>query len=160
MEEALGYRTLIEGYGMTQEQAAEVVNKSRPAVANALRLLHLPQPVAEMVSAGQLSAGHARAVLAFADEQAQIEAAKAAVARELTVRQLEKLAKAAKAADKPAKEKPIVRRDTLYDEVELSLREELGRQVRVTVGPKGGTLQVEFFDLDDLKALAKRLGEL
>lgn len=160
MEEALGYRTLIEGYGMTQEQAAEVVNKSRPAVANALRLLHLPQPVAEMVSAGQLSAGHARAVLAFADEQAQIEAAKAAVARELTVRQLEKLAKAAKAADKPAKEKPIVRRDTLYDEVELSLREELGRQVRVTVGSKGGTLQVEFFDLDDLKALAKRLGEL
>ena len=99
-------------------------------------------------------------LLAFADEQAQIEAAKAAVARELTVRQLEKLAKAAKAADKPVKEKPVVRRDTLYDEVELSLREELGRQVRVTVGPKGGTLQVEFFDLDDLKSLARRLGEL
>ncbi|MBQ8683779.1 MAG: ParB/RepB/Spo0J family partition protein [Clostridia bacterium] len=157
MEEALGYQTLMENYGMTQEQAAQVVNKSRPAVANALRLLQLPQPVAEMVSAGALSAGAARTVLAFEGEEAQVAAATAAVERGLSVRELERLAKAAKAAPKP--EKKPKKREHFYDEVELALRESLGRQVKITAGTKGGTLQVEFFDADDLRALANKLAD-
>lgn len=157
MEEALGYRRLMEEYGMTQEQAAQVVNKSRPAVANALRLLQLPQPVAEMVSAGALSAGHARAVLAFAGEELQIAAATAAVDKGLSVRELERMAKAAKA--EPKKPKVTPKREHFYDEVELALREALGRQVKITAGAKGGTLQVEFFDPDDLRALANKLAE-
>ena len=157
MEEAIGYRTLMETYGMTQEQTAQVVNKSRPAVANALRLLQLPQAVTEMVADGKLTAGHARTVLAFEGEEAQIAAATAAVERGLSVRELEKMAKAAKA--KPRTPKAPKKVDSFYDEVALSLKEALGRQVKVTVGGKGGTLQVEFFDAEDLRYLAKKLAE-
>ncbi len=157
MEEALGYQTLMETYGMTQEQAAQVVNKSRPAVANALRLLQLPQVVADMVATGALSAGHARTVLAFEDEDARVTAAEAAVAKGLSVRELERMAKAAKRA--PKAPKAPVHHDSFYDEVALALRESLGRQVKVAVGAKGGTLQIEFFDADDLRALANKLSE-
>ena len=157
MEEALGYQTLMETYGMTQEQTAQVVNKSRPAVANALRLLQLPQAVMDLVATGDLSAGHARTVLAFEDEADRIAAAEAAVAKGLSVRELERMAKAAKAT--PKTPKTPVRRDSFYDEVALALRESLGRQVKVTLGAKGGTLQIEFFDEDDLKALANKLSE-
>lgn len=157
MEEAIGYRTLMESYGMTQEQTAQVVNKSRPAVANALRLLQLPQEVADLVAAGRLSAGHARTVLAFDSVEAQIAAADAAVNKGLSVRELEKMAKAAKKA--PRNPKEPARRDSFYDEVELALKESLGRQVKVTVAPKGGTLQLEFFDAEDLRALANKLAD-
>ncbi|MBQ9841763.1 MAG: ParB/RepB/Spo0J family partition protein [Clostridia bacterium] len=156
MEEAVGYRTLMDSYGMTQEQAAQVVNKSRPAVANALRLLQLPEAVTEMVSKGELSAGHARTVLSFEGAEAQIAAAKQAVAKGLSVRELEKMAKSAKRT--PRAPKPSTR-DSFYDEVELALRENLGRQVKVTATAKGGVLQVEFFDTDDLRALANKLAE-
>lgn len=157
MEEALGYQTLMETYGMTQEEAAQRVNKSRPAVANALRLLHLPAPVAELVSQGKLSAGHARTVLAFEGADAQLTAATAAVEKGLSVRELERMAKAAKA--KPRQPKEPARRDNFYDEVELALRESLGRVVKVTAGSKGGTLQVEFFDPEDLRELANKLSD-
>ena len=156
MEEAIGYRTLMDNYGMTQEQAAQVVNKSRPAVANALRLLQLPEEVTDLVSAGTLSAGHARTVLAFEGVEAQIAAAKQAVQKGLSVRELEKMAKAAKRT--PRAPKPSTR-DSFYDEVELALRENLGRQVKVTASAKGGILQVEFFDPEDLRALANKLAE-
>ena len=156
MEEAIGYRTLMDNYGMTQEQAAQVVNKSRPAVANALRLLQLPEEVTDLVSAGTLSAGHARTVLAFEGVEAQIAAAKQAVAKGLSVRELEKMANAAKRT--PRAPKPSTR-DSFYDEVELALRENLGRQVKVTASAKGGILQVEFFDPEDLRALANKLAE-
>lgn len=157
MEEALGYQTLMETYGMTQEQAAQVVNKSRPAVANALRLLQLPQAVADLVATGALSAGHARTVLAFEDEAARIAAAEAAVAKGLSVRELERMAKAAKR--EPKVPKAPAHHDSFYDEVALALRESLGRQVKVAVGTKGGILQIEFFDADDLKALANKLSD-
>ena len=157
MEEAIGYRTLMESYGLTQEETAQVVNKSRPAVANALRLLMLPETVTDMVAAGKLSAGHARTVLAFEGEEAQIAAATAAVEQGLSVRELEKRAKAAKA--KPRAPKEPKKHDSFYDEVALSLREALGRQVKVTVGAKGGTLQVEFFDAEDLRHLANKLAD-
>lgn len=157
MEEAIGYRTLMESYGLTQEQTAQVVNKSRPAVANALRLLQLPEAVTDLVAAGKLSAGHARTVLAFEGEEAQIAAANAAVEQGLSVRELEKRAKTAKA--KPRAPKAPKQQDRFYDEVALSLKEALGRQVKVVAGTKGGTLQVEFFDAEDLRYLAKKLAE-
>ena len=159
MEEAIGYRTLMENYGMTQEQAAQVVNKSRPAVSNALRLLQLPEEVTAMVSAGTLSAGHARTVLAFEGAQEQIAVAKQAVQKGLSVRELERMAKAAKRKAAPAKPAEPKLRDSFYDEVELALRENLGRQVKVTATPKGGVLQVEFFDPEDLRALANKLAD-
>ncbi len=157
MEEALGYQTLMEGYGLTQEEAARVVNKSRPAVANALRLLSLPSEVAELVSAGRLSAGAARTVLAFEGEEARVAAATAAVEKGLSVRELERMAKAANRA--PRGDKPAPRRDSFYDEVELALKESLGRQVKVVAGTKGGSLQIEFFDPADLKSLANKLAD-
>ena len=158
MEEALGYQTLMDSYGMTQEQAAQVVNKSRPAVANALRLLRLPQPVAALVAEGSLSAGHARSLLAFEDAETQVAMAHTAVDRGLSVRELERLAKKAK-QDPPAAPKKPAHRDSFFDEVALALRENLGRQVKVTGGDKGGMLQIEFFDAEDLQALANRLAE-
>ncbi len=155
MEEALGYRTLMEQYGMTQEDAAQAVNKSRPAVANALRLLHLPEDLAELVRSGQLSAGHARTLLAFETPDAQREAAQAAIKQELSVRALEKMAKAAKT--KPRTDKPHKRRDSLYDEVELVLAEQLGRKVKVLDKGEHGVLQLEFYSKDDLTALTNAL---
>ena len=157
MEEAIGYRTLMETYGMTQEQTAQVVNKSRPAVTNALRLLQLPEEVADLVAGGKLAAGHARTVLAFEGEEAQIAAATAAVERGLSVRELEKMAKAAKT--KPRQPKEPKKHDSFYDEVAIALKETLGRQVKVNVGGKGGTLQIEFFDAEDLRYLAKKLAD-
>ena len=154
MEEALGYRALMDQYGMTQEDAARAVGKSRPAVANALRLLNLPSVIAEMVSDGRLSAGHARAILSFETLTAQMEAAQAAVKNDLSVRELEKMAKASRSS-RP--ERTVRRRDSLFDEVELVLNEKLGRKVRVTDKGEGGVLQLEFYSKDDLKALANAL---
>lgn len=154
MEEALGYRTLMEQYGMTQEDAARAVGKSRPAVANALRLLNLPTEIADLVSSGQLSAGHARAILSFETLSAQTEAAQAAIKQDLSVRALEKMAKASRSS-RP--ERTVRRRDSLFDEVELVLTEQLGRKVRVVDKGENGVLQLEFYSKDDLKALANTL---
>lgn len=159
MEEANGYRTLMETYALTQEETAKVVNKSRPAVANALRLLNLPTSVKGMVESGKLSAGHARAALAFPTEEEQTAAAEAAVAKGLSVRDLERMAKSAKKAAKDDTE-PAVKafaKNAFYSEVELALSEHLGRRVKVIEGKKGGVLQLEFYDQEDLGALANRL---
>ena len=155
MEEAKGYQTLMETYGMTQEEAARAVNKSRPAVANALRLLQLPDEVAEMVAEGRLSAGHARAVLSFSEEE-RLPAAQEAAEKGLTVRELERRAKAARA---PKKNSPATAfsRDSFDHEVELALTEQMGRRVRVSEKNGGGLLQIEFYDQEDLRSLANRL---
>ncbi len=157
MEEANGYRTLMETYELTQEETARVVNKSRPAVANALRLLNLPTAVAGLVENGRLSAGHARTVLAFETEEEQTAAAEEAVAKGLSVRELERMAKNAK--KKAAEEKAVTAfaKNSFYSEVELALAEHLGRRVQVIEGKKGGLLQLEFYDEEDLKGLANQL---
>ena len=157
MEEALGYQKLMESYGLTQEETAHIVNKSRPAVANALRLLNLPAEVTAMVAEGTLSAGHARAILAFAPE-VQVETAKSAVKSGASVRELERQARAAQREKKPPRATAF-RRDSFYDEVELALSEALSRKVRVTVGEKSGTLALEFYDREDLQELANRLSK-
>lgn len=156
MEEAYGYRTLMEQYGLTQEEAAKAVNKSRPAVANALRLLNLPGELAALVQHGALSAGHARALLSFETPQEQMQAAKLAMDKDLSVRALEKLAKEARAEHKP-RSSAGERRNSLFDEVELALTENLGRKVRVVGKGENGVLQIEFYGLDDLQALANQV---
>jgi len=156
MEEANGYRTLMETYALTQEETARVVNKSRPAVANALRLLNLPTAVAGLVESGALSAGAARTVLAFETESEQLAAAEEAVAKGLSVRDLERMAKNAK---KEKKEPTVTAfaKNSFYSEVELALTEHLGRRVQVVEGKKGGILQLEFYSEEDMKDLANRL---
>ena len=152
LEEARGYQTLLEKYELTQEEVAKTVGKSRPAVTNAMRLLGLPQEIQDMVERGELSAGHGRALLAFADEELMVAVARKAAAEGLSVRQLEKLAKKA-AQESSGKETPVVSRCTYFDEVELSLYEHLGRKVRVAGNGKKGVLQIEFYGEEDLQRL-------
>ncbi|MBQ2791884.1 MAG: ParB/RepB/Spo0J family partition protein [Oscillospiraceae bacterium] len=154
MEEALGYQSLMNEYAMTQEQVSKVIGKSRPAIANSLRLLSLPTPVVELVREGKLSAGHGRALLALDSEEAILEAAELAVKKGMSVRETEKLAQQAKKEPK----KPVLKpEDTYYKELELALTQVLGRQVSVTAKGKTRRLSVEFFDKDDLAALAEKL---
>lgn len=152
LEEARGYQTLLEKYELTQEEVAKTVGKSRPAVTNAMRLLGLPQEIQDMVERGELSAGHGRALLAFADEELMVAVARKAAVEGLSVRQLEKLAKKA-AQESSGKETPVVSRCTYFDEVELSLHEHLGRKVRVAGNGKKGVLQIEFYGEEDLQRL-------
>lgn len=157
IEEAAGIKKLIEEYGYTQEEAAEKLSKSRPAIANSLRLLALPTDVAKLVEAGKLSAGHARALLGLEDEMLISDIANEIVEKQLSVRQTEQLVKTLK---KPKKEKiPKKARDKFYDEVELALSGVLARKVTVSGSDKGGKLEIEFFDMDDLQKLAKLFAE-
>ena len=157
IEEAVGIQRLIEEYDFTQEEAADKLSKSRPAIANALRLLALPKDVMTMVSDGALSAGHARALLGLNNKELISETAKQVAEEKLSVRQSEQLVKTLNKPVKPPKPKP--RRDTFYDEVELALSEVLARKVTVTNAGEGGRLTIEFFDADDLKKLASLFNE-
>ncbi len=154
MEEAYGFRTLMEQYGLTQEETAKAVNKSRPAVANALRLLNLPGELATLVENGSLSAGHARALLSFDTPQEQAAAAKEAIRKELSVRALEKMAKESRSR---GGSKAVAHRDSLFDEVELALTECLGRKVRVINKGDNGVLQIEFYGKEDLQTIANQV---
>lgn len=160
IEEAQGIKALMDTLSLTQDEAAERVGKSRPAVANALRLLKLPDSVIALVSDGKLSPGHARALLGFKDEQDIIETADLIIEKGLTVRDVEKLVK--KRNKKPKAEKPAARRASYYDEVELALTDFLGRKVRVGTKPgkESGVLEIDFFDKDDLTRLADALKSL
>ena len=160
IEEAQGIKALMDTLSLTQDEAAERVGKSRPAVANALRLLKLPDSVIALVSDGKLSPGHARALLGFKDEQDIIETADLIIEKELTVRDVEKLVK--KRNKEPKAEKPAARRASYYDEVELALTDFLGRKVKVGTKPgkESGVLEIDFFDKDDLTRLADALKSL
>ena len=156
IEEAEGLQTLIDKCGFTQEEVATSVGKSRPAITNALRLLKLPEDVREMTKKGEISAGHARALLSFDSQALMQEVAAKIVSDKLTVRDVEKLAKRPKTAE--TKKAPR-RRDSIYDEVELSLTEALGRKVKVYNGRSKGTLEIEFYSADDLKNIANIIGK-
>ena len=160
IEEAQGIKALMDTLSLTQDEAAERVGKSRPAVANALRLLKLPDSVIALVSDGKLSPGHARALLGFKDEQDIIETADLIIEKGLTVRDVEKLVK--KRNKEPKAEKPAARRASSYDEVELALTDFLGRKVKVGTKPgkESGVLEIDFFDKDDLTRLADALKSL
>ena len=151
MEEAKGYQTLMESYQLTQEEVAKQVGKSRPAVANALRLLNLPEPVCQMLLENTLSAGHAKALLAFPGEEEQIKAAEMAIRQGLSVRVVEEMTRKRGKSAKESKEKPS-RRNSFFAEVELAMSEQLGR--KVTVHEKKGVLELEFYSQEDLQNLA------
>lgn len=155
LEEAQGYRTLMDRFALTQEEAAERVGKSRPAVANALRLLKLPDGVLALVANASLSAGHARALLAFETQEQMLETAEKIIRKGLSVREVERLAKA---AAKTKKAPQPQRRDAFFDEVELALSQALCRRIKVTAGRNDtGTLEIAFNDKDDLRRLASAL---
>lgn len=157
VEEAAGYSELIENYGMTQEQVGKMVGKSRSAIANAVRLLSLPQRVLKMLENGELSAGHAKALLGFEDEEMLLAIANRAADGGMTVRQVEKLAQKSAEVSEEAERKSDSKIDNYFIEMEISLKERLGRKVKVDYGKNKGVLILEFYDKDDLAAIADKL---
>lgn len=156
IEEALGYKALIDEHGFSQEEVATSVGKSRPAIANSLRILKLPDSVLEYVKQDKISAGHARALLMLDSEEDMLELAELIYKKDLSVRQAEKL----------AKKKPEVEEDTqperkpsFYSMVELALNESLGRKIKVNKnkGKQGGVLQIEFYSDEELTELSNKL---
>ena len=160
VEEALGYRSLLVEYGMSQDTIATSVGKSRPAVANALRLLHLPEDVQEMVRSGQLSAGHARAVLMLKTEKLQLEAANKILNLGLSVRQAETLCKNMSKDPKPEPAEESVLRVNYVSECEKALSNHLGRAVRIVNGKRKGRFELEFYGQEDLQLLLDALMNL
>lgn len=155
VEEALGYQSLIEEYGLTQEEAASRVGKSRPAVANSLRLLGLYPPVLEKLKSGELTAGHARAILTLKSEKKQQEAAQKIIALALSVRQAETLCK--NMNKEPAPKKEEVFAVDYVAECEKNLSKRLGRGVKIVNGKRKGRFELEFYGQEDLQNLLEAL---
>ena len=155
VEEANGYDALIREYGLTQEEAAARVGKSRPAVANALRLLSLCEGVLDKVRSGELTAGHARAILQLKSEKKQLEAAQKISALGLSVRQAEMLCK--NMTREPEKQPPIVLEVNYVAECEKNLSKHLGRGVKIVNGKRKGHFELEFYGQDDLQVLLDAL---
>lgn len=156
LEEAFGFRKLMDDFSLTQEEAAEKVGKSRPAVANALRLLKLPEEILELVRTGKLSAGHARALLSFPTEAQMLETAQLILDKGLSVREVEKLAK--KAAKEKKETQAPARRAAYYDQVELTLTQALCRKIRIQNNKnETGTIEIAFNSKEDLERIANAL---
>lgn len=159
IEEAEGFKLLMDTYSFTQEQAAERVGKSRPAVANALRLLSLPEAVLDMVKQGIISSGHARTLIPLTDEKLIIKLAEEISQKELSVRETERIVKTLL---KPKNElvKKKSKRDPYFDECEIAIREELGRKAKINVsrGNKG-SIEIEFFSKEDLQSILEALAK-
>ena len=160
MEEADGYLVLKEEFGLTQEEIAKRMGKSRPAIANALRLTGLPVLLREMVVDGDLSAGHARALLSLPRVDLQEKAAQQVISQELTVRQTEALVKKLQEEEKPQKAKAVDEQRIYLDEIEKNLSSRLGRKVSIAAGRKKGKIELEYYDLEDLEALLALLESL
>ena len=158
VEEALGYRTLMEDFGMTQEEAAQRVGRSRPAIANSLRLLGLCPAVLERLRRGELTAGHARAVLTIKSEKKQQEAAQKIIALGLSVRQAELLC--GNMTREPLPEKPITLAVDYVAECEKNLSKYLGRGVKIVSGKRKGRFELEFYGQEDLQNLLDALMQL
>lgn len=158
VEEAQGYDALINRFGMTQEEAAERVGKSRPAVTNALRLLTLTEPVLEKLKNGELTAGHARAILQLKTEKKQLEAAQKIAALGLSVRQAELLCK--NMSQEAPKKKEIILEVDYVAECERNLSKALGRGVKIVNGKRKGRFELEFYGQDDLQNLLDALMNL
>ncbi len=164
MEEAQGFKILVETYGMTQEQAAASVGKSRSTVSNAMRLLDLSEPLRALVEEGRLTAGHARAILPLPAKQRE-SAAEAIIKSGLSVRQTEQLvkqllAKAAKASEEEIPEAPPEKKIDYMTEAENSLSNRLGRACHISRGRKKGKIEIEYYSMDDLNDLLEALGGL
>ena len=155
-EEARGYQTLMAEYGLTQEQVAQRMGKSRPAVTNALRLLNLPEDLMALVEDGSLSAGHARALLGAPNQTLQRQAAKAVLEKGLSVRQTEALVKALQKEKKEKPQEDNVLAIYLAD-IEKNLGSQLGRKVHIQHKGKKGKVELEYYSEDDLDALLRLL---
>ena len=158
VEEAMGYQSLIEEYGLTQEETAERVGKSRPAVANTLRLLSLTPEVLEKLKIGQLTAGHARAILTLKSEKKQLEAAQKIIALALSVRQAETLCK--NMLKEKSQQKEITFAVDYVAECEKSLSKHLGRGVKIVNGKRKGRFELEFYGEEDLQTLLDALMQI
>ena len=159
VEEALGYQSLMNEFGLTQEEAAARVGKSRPAVANSLRLLTLPEAVLEMLREGSLTAGHAKAILMIKTSSRQLEAARKIANLGLSVRQAELLCKNMSKEHAPIKEEAVLQVDYVK-ECEKSLSKHLGRGVKIVNGKRKGRFELEFYGQDDLQRLLDALMKL
>lgn len=157
IDEAKAYNELIEKYDMTQESVAKLVGKARSSVTNSLRILKLPENVVTMVRDGDLSAGAAKALLPLTDEEQISELALKSSKGEMTVRQLEKAVAKLAEPQKEVKEEKPKKNQTYYKEMEIALSQSLERKVKVTYGKGKGRLVIDFFDKDDLKAIAEML---
>ncbi len=153
LEEAEGYRLLQEAYGLTQDQVAAEVGKSRPSVANAMRLLGLPEQVQRLVKSGRLSQGHARTLLALENEEQMLELAQIVMSKGLSVRELERLVR----QYQPEKKKKEKTQNVFATQAAQSLEEVFGRKVKVTTGRGKGYLSLEYHGEEDLQELVKRL---
>ena len=158
VEEADGYRTLMESYGLTQDEVSLKVGKSRPVVANALRLLSLPAGVLEMVKDGRLSQGHARTILGVPDKNGLKNLANEIVTKGLSVREVEKLVKRAQSGQ-PLSIPVEQQAGMLESEVARCLTEKLGRKVNVLAGKKKGIIEIEYYGDDDLKDICKTISD-
>lgn len=156
IEEAFGYKQLMERCGLTQEQVAKRLGKSRSTVANSLRLLNLPKRALEWLQTGHLTTGHAKAILGLSSEEQQEKAAEMVVEGDLNVRQTETLCKKLLQPEKEKKTK--TERPSLPDEVEIALKEALGNEVKVTYKNGQGSLTVHFYSDEQLTAFANLLG--
>lgn len=154
IEEARGYRTLIETQEFTQEEVSKTIGKSRPAITNALRLLNLPEDIQQLLEEGKITAGHARTLLSFSNADDMYEAARQAVAG-CSVRDLEKLSRKLNNAKKP--EENTGRKSQYYEEAQLALNSSLNRKVKVSGSKKKGILQIEFYGEEDLRNLFSEL---
>ena len=155
VEEALGYKTLIDEYGFTQDELSKTVGKSRPVITNALRLLKLRQEILDMRKNSEITTGHARALLSIDDSDEQLRIAQLIVKNDLTVRDIERISKTLNDQKKERQSTETHKRSTFFDEVEISLNEHLSRKVKVVNGKdSGGVLQIEFYSEEDLVELA------
>ena len=154
LEEAAAYQRLIDEFGHTQEEVAGKVGKSRPAVANALRLLRLPESIKRDLARGRLTAGHARVLLSIDDTDAQVRAAKQIQTRQMSVRDAEQLA----AARKGSGTRPVAR-DPHRGALERELSSVLGTRVRITPKGRGGRIEIEFYSPEELQGLVDRIGK-
>lgn len=160
IEEAKGYKLLIEEYGLTQEEAARSVGRSRPAVTNAMRLLMLAPQVMEMVEKGELSAGHARAILTVSEPSKQLAAANEIIRKNYSVRKAEQLAAKIFRESQQTKEESSEINVDYAAEVSNELSKKLGRKVRLIEGKRNGKIEIEFYSADDREALIEKLLKL
>lgn len=160
IEEAKGYKLLIEEYGLTQEEAARSVGRSRPAVTNAMRLLMLAPQVMEMVEKGELSAGHARAILTVSEPSKQLAAANEIIRKNYSVRKAEQLAAKIFRESQQTKEESSEINIDYAAEVSNELSKKLGRKVRLIEGKRNGKIEIEFYGADDREALIEKLLKL
>ena len=159
VEEARGYDELIKKFSLTQEEAAKKVGKSRPYIANSLRILNLHKKILDMLENGQLSVGHAKVLLSVEDKSKQLELAKLILENSLTVRELEKILKRAEKQDeKPQnKEKEDLNKKLAYDEFEKKLQSALGTKVKILSGKRKGKIEIEYYSEEDLERIGKIL---